>query len=74
LNNTPNEGSGSASLYGFGYDHVTNNYKVVGVSLNEVSVYTLGTNFWRRIQDFPSHSRANDRSGVFVSGTINWFV
>ncbi|CAJ2638940.1 unnamed protein product [Trifolium pratense] len=71
LNNAPN--GGPASYFGFGYDHLTNNYKVVAVSLKEVSVYILGTDFWRTIQDFP-HSSCSESSGVFVSGTINWLT
>ncbi|KEH16388.1 hypothetical protein MTR_0200s0010 [Medicago truncatula] len=50
--------------YGFGYDYVTNNYKVVVVlqyfvsrfemvEKTEVQIHTLGTNFWKSIQEFP---------------------
>ncbi|GAU16390.1 hypothetical protein TSUD_117390 [Trifolium subterraneum] len=73
LNNTQDRRV--ASIYSFGYDHFTNNYKIVAVtpSLNQVCVYTLGTHSWRRIQDFP-HCRSSGRYrlGIFVSGTVNW--
>lgn len=53
--------------FGFGYDSLTNIYQVVVVlrytmyddndnfdgDKTEVKVYTLGTDFWRNIQDFP---------------------
>ncbi|GAU28216.1 hypothetical protein TSUD_118230 [Trifolium subterraneum] len=67
------------SLYSFGHDPFIDNYKIIGISfcINhiEVSVNTMGTNYWRRIQDFPGPSRAWDvirRPGVFVSGTVNF--
>jgi len=78
----PEESDGSTSyLYSFGYDHFNNNvYKVVAIShfqdknkKNEVSVHTMGTGYWRRIHDFP-YSRCMPRSGVFVSGTVNWLA
>ena len=76
---------GSYTIYGFGYDHFSDSYKVVAVNCfesdsngskvykTEVKVYTLGTDCWRRIQDFPS-GVPFDGSGTFVSGTINWFA
>jgi F-box interacting protein len=71
-------GRGNRFLYStftFGYNPSTHNYKIVAVSFFKnqyrVSVYTLGTDTWRRIQDFP-YSDISDDLGVFVSGTINW--
>lgn len=76
---------GSYTIYGFGYDHFNDTYKVVAVNCfesdtngskvykTEVKVYTLGTDYWRRIQDFPS-GVPFDNSGTFVSGTINWLA
>jgi F-box interacting protein len=72
-------------MYGFGYDHVTNNYKVVVVlqyyasrfemvEKTEVKIHTLGTNFWKSIQEFPFGGVLVQRSGVYVSGTINWLA
>ncbi|KAK2441372.1 F-box/kelch-repeat protein [Trifolium repens] len=69
--------------YGFGYDSVTDNYKVVVVSFyrtpddeftdkTEVKVNTLGTNFWKNMQEFPFGTPDCIGSGTFVSGTINW--
>ncbi|AES69461.1 putative F-box domain, galactose oxidase/kelch, beta-propeller, F-box associated interaction [Medicago truncatula] len=56
----------------FGYDHFIDNYKVIVVSTkNEVSVYTLGTDYWKRIEDIPYNIFGE---GVFVSGTVNWLA
>jgi F-box interacting protein len=63
----------------FGYDHSSDSYKVVAFSSikhdnggYEVKTYvhTMGTNFWRRIQDFPCIYAI--QPGQFVSGTLNW--
>jgi F-box interacting protein len=73
------------SVYSFGYDHdhFIDNYKIIVISRcndkNEVSVHTLGTNYWRRIDDFPysgyiSYKRGATTEGLFVSGTVNWLV
>jgi F-box interacting protein len=57
----------------FGYDHFVDNYKVVAVSVTkEVCVYTLGTDYWKRIEDIPYYGYCGD--GVFVSGTVNWLT
>ncbi|CAJ2639680.1 unnamed protein product [Trifolium pratense] len=72
-------------IYGFGYDFVTDNYKVVVISFYsmpddftkkiEVKVNTLGTNFWKNLQEFPFNGKPdNIASGIFVSGTINWLA
>ncbi|GAU38065.1 hypothetical protein TSUD_318590 [Trifolium subterraneum] len=66
-----------SSLFSFGYDHVSEFYKVIAISCfkdkhNEVDVYTLGTNNWRSIQDFPYSSPF--WHGVFVGGTVNWLA
>jgi F-box interacting protein len=74
--------------YGFGYDNITDNYKVVAVSMykcyssgilktqSQVNVLTFGTTSWRLIDEFPfgSFGEFSDAEGKFVSGTINWLV
>jgi F-box interacting protein len=70
--------------YGFGYDHVIDNYKVVAV-LNyhigmteeiktEVEVYNFGTNCWKNIGEFPFDGIPAEFYGKFVSGTIYWLA
>jgi len=70
-------------VYGFGYDPLSDNYKVVavfcygssnGVLKAKISVHTLGICSWRMIEgNFPV-----PKDGLlklnFVSGTLNWFV
>jgi hypothetical protein len=68
--------------YGFGYDSITDDYKVVVISFyimlnddvtdkTEVKVNTLGTNFWKNKQEFPFSTSDCIASRKFVSGTIN---
>ncbi|KAL9320907.1 hypothetical protein ACSQ67_012746 [Phaseolus vulgaris] len=53
--------SGCFTAFGLGYDHVTEDYKVVAVFYDpneiysecKVKVYSMATNSWRKIQDFP---------------------
>jgi len=69
-------------MYGFGYDAVSNDYKVVVVlkhtdnfvDSHELKVHTLGTNVWKSIQKFPFDYAARQPSGNFMHGTINWLV
>jgi len=74
--------------YSIGYDSSIDNYKVVAVTCNQfatpncyskiqqVRVHTFGTNFWKRIPDFPSEIMhvADWCHGIFVTGTINWAI
>jgi F-box interacting protein len=67
-------------IYSFGYDHFIDSYKIIVVTSScfeirniEVSVHTLGTNYWRRIHEIPISGWIRE-SGIFVSGTINWMV
>jgi len=61
------------SINYFGYDHFIDNYKVIVVSSKgEVCVNTLGTDYWRIIWDIPNDYNIS-QSGIFVSGTVNWF-
>ncbi|CAK8531021.1 unnamed protein product [Lathyrus sativus] len=73
--------------FSFGYDDLSDSYKVVVVCFphnaidypvsnckNVVKVHTLGTTSWRRIPGFPPNTLILDKSGKFLSGTINWLV
>ncbi|CAJ2638677.1 unnamed protein product [Trifolium pratense] len=76
--------------YAFGYDPFIDNYKVVAVfwykydfvnyqTKANVYSYTLGTDSWKRIEDFPSmfyfskFSRMS-KHGIFMRGTVNWLT
>ncbi|XP_050368935.1 F-box/kelch-repeat protein At3g06240-like [Argentina anserina] len=77
------------SCYGFGYDYNSDDYKVLIVvppldcyrdSSCKSMMYTLKTDTWRRIQDFPSDTRClvwghnPDRSATLVNGALHWMV
>ncbi|XP_076895718.1 F-box protein At3g07870-like [Bidens hawaiensis] len=74
-------------VYGFGYDSVSDDYKVVTVSFynNEeevndienifVHVYSLKTDTWRQACRFPyDHSYGKSYPGVFVNGYLHWIA
>ncbi|GAU16387.1 hypothetical protein TSUD_117360 [Trifolium subterraneum] len=65
------------SIYSFGYDRFIDNHKIIVMTFfigqNVVSVNTMGTDYWRRIDDFP-FSGPVCGPGVFVSGTVNWLT
>ncbi|XP_058198461.1 F-box protein CPR1-like [Rhododendron vialii] len=67
---------------GFGYDSVTDDYKVVR-SLEFLSprkigslvkVYNMKSNSWREVKGFPYSHRKERRCGVFVGDALHWVV
>ncbi|CAK8533772.1 unnamed protein product [Lathyrus sativus] len=70
------------SAFGFGYDHVSENYKVVVLYYSEpnlfnktkVKVHTLGTNCWKTIESFPFGTVCNEQTAIYLRGTLNWIV
>jgi F-box interacting protein len=71
------------TMYGFGFDPVSDNYKVVVVlpefddiigHRNVLKVHTLGTDSWKTISVFSFADNCIQRQGKYVSGTINWLV
>ncbi|KAF7813722.1 F-box/kelch-repeat protein [Senna tora] len=71
---------GCYTAFGLGYDYLTDDYKVVAVfcdpnvyfSETKVKVYSMASNSWRKIQDFPFGVTPYQNSGKFVSGCLNW--
>lgn len=67
-------------IYGFGYDHVNDDYKVVRIVqfwdevVNEVKVYSLKSNSWQRIKDFPYYLSYKHANGMLVNGALHWVV
>ncbi|XVE81505.1 hypothetical protein DITRI_Ditri15bG0069900 [Diplodiscus trichospermus] len=79
-----NRRRGCYTVYGLGFDASVDDYKVVGVFCYQrkgfkddyhsiVRVYSLKTNFWRRIQDFQFGVPTNE-AGKYVDGSLNWAV
>jgi len=63
--------------FSFGYDNLTNKYKVVAFRPSDVRVLTLGdNNVWRNIQSFPviPYLRISLNGGVYVSNSLVWFA
>jgi len=59
------------------YDRFSHNYKIIALIIyhnieKEVNIHTLGTDYWRKIQDLP-YDNINSPPGIFVSDTVNWF-
>ncbi|GKA26998.1 F-box associated domain containing protein [Tanacetum coccineum] len=77
---------GNYFLTGFGYDSVTDDYKVVCISYFHcprlippdkmfVHVYSLRSNTWRKLRNSPyDHSDGKRVLGVFVNGFLHWIV
>ncbi|KAJ0082161.1 hypothetical protein Patl1_09782 [Pistacia atlantica] len=73
-----------AYRYGFGYDDVSNDYKVLklipsyGLKSyrhigNEAEVYSLRLNSWKRVENFPYSEFKFLRSACFVNGSLYCF-
>ncbi|OMO54304.1 hypothetical protein CCACVL1_27914 [Corchorus capsularis] len=76
---------GDSMVIGFGYDSVSSDYKVVfwyskednDQQLVEAQVYTLGLNYWRKVET-PDHYITVDNYGTylksqaFLNGVIHW--
>ncbi|XP_047264045.1 F-box/kelch-repeat protein At3g23880-like [Capsicum annuum] len=72
--------TGRFTSYGFGYDELYDDYKVVGITkylcyddsrYNVGKVYSLNNNSWKRLDDFQIVIQF-PRSGVFVNGKLHW--
>ncbi|XP_059646514.1 F-box protein CPR1-like [Cornus florida] len=71
------------TVYGFGYDSVNDDYKVMRVIEyfrngddsfeSEVKVYSLKLNLWRRVQDFPYHLWDGENA-LLANGSLHWVV
>ncbi|XP_058725744.1 F-box/kelch-repeat protein At3g23880-like [Vicia villosa] len=60
--------------FSFGYDNLTDKYKVVAFRPNKVRVLTLGDNVWRNIQSFPTYPYHYTNVCVYLSNSLNWFA
>lgn len=66
-------------IYAFGYDSLHDDYKVVRIVQfpcmvkNEVKIFSLKMNSWRRVKDFP-YRLCGTSHGVFLHGALHWFV
>lgn len=60
------------------HDRFTNTYKIVALNLRgstkEVHVHTVGTHYWRKIQDFPGPKLTPMPRGIFLKDSVNWLT
>lgn len=71
-------------IYGFGYDRVSHDYKVVRIVVIkgiddaffdfEVKVYSVGSNSWHRAEKFPRYRKLQRAGGVLAGGALHWVV
>ncbi|XP_057732226.1 F-box/kelch-repeat protein At3g23880-like [Arachis stenosperma] len=60
-------------MYGFGYDHVHDNYKFLeGCSIYGHKIHTFGSNYWTTIVQDPRFYHPKLGIGTFVYGSLNW--
>ncbi|WJX66377.1 hypothetical protein P8452_50939 [Trifolium repens] len=74
----------SFPMFGFGYDSLSDSYKVIIVHFknyknyvsikSKVNVYDKRHNCWRNIQNFPGFNIHMENPGIYLNGTINWLA
>ncbi|CAL0309047.1 unnamed protein product [Lupinus luteus] len=70
----------NSTMLGFGYDSVSDSYKIVLISKTMAGVYTLGSGAenWRKMEQsvpfLPMQCNQRDYGGRFVSGALNWLA
>ncbi|KAK8630315.1 hypothetical protein V6N13_079113 [Hibiscus sabdariffa] len=72
-------------VYGLGHDPISDDYKLIQMVqlydeedndsfVSEVKVYSLRTNSWRRIKDFPFYLKYRRAYGVLANNALHWVV
>ena len=60
---------------GFGYDHSADDYKYVIIVFRVlVLVYSLETNTWKMVQDFPYCRLACESGTLLNGGALHWVI
>lgn len=83
-NREPNRYFCGARVYGFGYEPVLDDYKLVSISQfigldyqsfeSEVKVYSLRTNAWKEIESMPYVLCYTGKMGILVNNYLHWVV
>ncbi|KNA13200.1 hypothetical protein SOVF_118200, partial [Spinacia oleracea] len=64
----------SCNTYGLGHDSVSDDYKVVMISMC-VDVYSVRNGTWKRVDNSPyDHTIGDCDPGAFVDGSIHWIA
>ncbi|KAM3249614.1 F-box/kelch-repeat protein like [Capsicum annuum] len=80
LKKLPSARTGYLYMYGFGYDELNEDYKVVSLTqkvydddsrYNVGKIYSLNNNSWKRLDDFQIGELSN-QTGKFVNGKLHW--
>lgn len=72
-------------MFGFGYDSLSDTYKVVvvhfkssrvfqGSTQSEVTIYNNHDNYWRNIQSFSGFPVLGQTHGIYLNNAINWLA
>ncbi|OMO53805.1 hypothetical protein CCACVL1_28330 [Corchorus capsularis] len=61
------------SVYGFGFDFGNDDYKVVKLGCGTVCVYSLRTDSWGKVGNFPFDDNVYE-SGVLLNENIHWMA
>lgn len=74
----------AARVYGFGFDALSNDYKLVSITYfvdlhnrtfdSQVQLYTLKSDAWRNLPNMPYALCCARTMGVFVSSSLHWVV
>ncbi|KAL3506321.1 hypothetical protein ACH5RR_031703 [Cinchona calisaya] len=60
-------------LFGFGYDKLNDDYKVIGIGNTEVKLYSWKTNSWKIIEGY-NYARPLPQQCAFVDGKLHFIV
>ncbi|EOA34747.1 hypothetical protein CARUB_v10022319mg [Capsella rubella] len=65
----------TTDLLGFGYDRVTDDYKIVMVNGFNTYIYAFKESFWREsVKNTSLHCKFNDRTGTVVDHCMYWIA
>ncbi|GAV65228.1 FBA_1 domain-containing protein, partial [Cephalotus follicularis] len=74
----------SSPFYGFGYDSINDDYKVLRVQQfvskdcnsfkSEATLYSVQRNSWRKTKGIPYYIHNPQEPGVLVGGTLHWLA
>ncbi|XP_059629920.1 F-box/kelch-repeat protein At3g06240-like [Cornus florida] len=70
--------SSSSSICGFGYDSLSNDYKLVKLGRQSIYIYSLRAGSWKKVQDYVKNSFSVEYNcfptrGMLLNGALHWF-
>ncbi|XP_026443083.1 F-box/kelch-repeat protein At3g06240-like [Papaver somniferum] len=64
----------STGCYGFGFDSKVNDYKLVGITRDEVHALALKSNSWSRFNTITHGYNPSELVGLLLNGVLHWSV